>query len=46
MQIRMERQQTALTELYQEIDELAQVGNIDLFVQYAAEVLYRRYVRS
>lgn len=46
MQIRLNRQQSALQELYAEIEDLAQVGNIDQFVQYAVEVLYRRYARS
>jgi hypothetical protein len=44
-QIRMDRQAAALAELDAEIAERAQVGNIDQFVQYAIEVLYRRYQR-
>ncbi len=45
-QILMDRQAAALAELDAEIAERAQVGNIDQFVQYAIEVLYRRYARS
>lgn len=44
--IRMDRQQVALTELDAEIAERAQVGNIEQFVQYALEVLYRRFKHS
>jgi len=42
-QIRQDRQAQVMAELDTEIAERAKVGNIDQFVQYAIEVLYRRY---
>jgi hypothetical protein len=45
-QILQDRQAQVMAELDAEIAERAQVGNIDQFVQYAIEVLYRRSARS
>ena len=45
-QILLDRQAEALAELDAEIAERAQVGNIDQFIQYTMEVLYRRYNKS